>query len=161
MKKIYSVILIAIVFASCATAPPQDDYPVFYKKYKHNENVVNFGLPTGLIASFLNNKEDKELKQFLKNVDRFTFFIAEDSAKVLLPILDDYLPNNLYKDVMIINDSGDKVTFKARESEYAISEIIMLVEEDSSFVVMCIEGDFTYEQMNEFIKSVDKDKVTN
>ena len=159
MKKVYYLIIAVIVLSSCATSAPKDDYPVFYKKYKHNENVVNFGLPTGLIASFLNNKEDKDLKQFLKNVDSFTFFIADDSTKALLPILGDYLPKNLYKDVMIINDNGDKVTFKARESENTISEIIMLVEEENSFVVMYIEGDFTYEQMNELIKSIDKDKV--
>ena len=161
MKKIIYVIAVIVLFSSCVASENQEGYHTFYKENKNKENVISFGLPTGLIALFLNNDENHELKQFLKNTDNLRFFIAEDSTKTLLPVLKNYLPENLYKDFMIINDSGEKVSFKARESENAISEIIMLVESDSSFVVMSIEGEFTYEDLKNFAKSVDINKVVD
>lgn len=161
MKNLITAILAVIILASCASTKEVEGYADFYKKYKHNEEVINFGLPTGLIGLFLNNKEDKELKQFLKNVDHFRFFIAEDSTKTLISTLYQYLPEDTYKDVMVINDGGDKVTFKARESGEAISEIIILVEEEKSFVVMNIEGEFTYEDVKKISKAIDIKKVTS
>jgi len=161
MKKIVYIITILVLFSSCASSKGIEGYHTFYKKHKSDENVVSFGLPTGLMSLFLNNDEDKELKEFLKNIDDLRFFIAEDSNKSLLPELNKYLPEEHYKDIMIIKDGGDKVIFKARENGDAISEIIMLVEEDSSFVVMSVEGEFTYDDIKNFAKSVDVNKVVD
>lgn len=159
MKKIFYSIVIIVLFSSCAISGNQKGYHSFYKEHKKDKDVVSFGLPTGLAGLFLNNKEDKELKAFLKNVDDFRFFIAEDTSKVLMPILKEHLPENLYKDFMIIKDGGETVTFKVRENKGAITEIIMLVEEEKSFVVMSIEGEFTYDDMKNFVKSVDTSKL--
>jgi hypothetical protein len=62
---------------------------------------------------------------------------------------------------MVINDSGSLVTFKARDNNELISEIIMLVEEDDEFIVMSIEGEFTYKDMSKIINSIDSEKVIN
>ena len=159
MRKLVYILVIAVLFSSCAGAKGIEGYHSFYKKYKKEKDVVSFGLPTGLMVLFVNNKEDKELKAFLKNVDDFRFFIAEDSSKVLIPILKEHLPENLYKDFMIIKNGNETVTFKVRENKDAITEIIMFVEEEDSFVVMSIEGEFTYDDMKEFVKSVDTSKV--
>jgi uncharacterized membrane-anchored protein YitT (DUF2179 family) len=137
------------------------DYSLFYKLNKGSENVVNFRLPTDLMAMFINKKDDKELKQFLNDIDNLKFFIADHSANALLPILYEYLPSQMYKDVMIINNSSSKIIFKARDNGKSISEIIMLIEESNSFVVMSIEGDFTEKDIKKFVKAINTDKVRN
>lgn len=159
MKNLISILLVILLFSSCASSKSHNDYSTFYKKYKHNKEVVNFGVPTGLLALFLNNDEDKELKQFLKNVDHCRFFIAEDPTQALVTTLNEYLPNTLYNDVMVIRNGKDKITFKARESDHVITEIIMIVEEGHSFVVMNIEGEFTLKEVKEFVKTVNVEKV--
>ncbi|MBE9468664.1 MAG: DUF4252 domain-containing protein [Bacteroidetes bacterium] len=161
MKKIISVILVVLIYTSCMASNEKKDYPSFYKLYKGSENVVNFRLPTDLMAMFINKKDDKELKQFLKDIDNLTFFIAEDSANALLPMLYEYLPSEMYKDVMIIADSSSDIIFKARDDGNSISEIIMLIEESNSFIVMSIEGDFTEKDIKKFVKAIDTNKVRN
>jgi hypothetical protein len=161
MKKLFSILVVLVLFSSCAATKKPVGYKDFYKANKNKENVVSFGLPTGLIGLFIDKKEDKELKEFLKNVDKLRFFIADDSTKVLYPVLEKFLPEELYKDYMVINDGGNKVVFKAREGKNSIEEIIMLVEEESSFVVMSIEGEFTYKDLSKFAKTVDVNKVVD
>ncbi len=160
MKKILSILVVIILFSSTAISCNTDGYPVFYEKYKNENNVVSFRVPTGFIKFFL-DKEDQDLKNILEKINDFRLFIADDSSKILLPTLKTYLPTNKYKDVMIINDSGNRVSFKALEKNSSISEIIMLVEEDNSFVVMSIDGNFSYDDMKKLVKSVNTDKVTN
>lgn len=159
MNKIVIILLVALLSASCATSSNIDDYPVFYKKYKKQENVVNFKLPSGLIRAFL-DKEDKEIKHFLKHSKGVRFFIAEEPDEQLYAALKSHLPEDVYKDIMIVKDGGDQVYFKAREEKESITEIIILVEEETSFVVMSIEGKFTFEDMHQLIKSVDVKKVS-
>lgn len=160
MKRLISIFIITALFASCAVSGNVDDYSVFYKSYRNSENVVSFELPTSLMSLFLKH-EDKELKEFLRNIDDFSFFIADDTSKNLLKELKNYLPEKLYKDIMIINDGGDKISFKVREVNETITEILMLIEENDSFIVMNIEGKFTQEDIKQFINSVDKQKVKN
>ena len=161
MKKSLSILIILIVFSSCATSQKSTGYKDFYRANKNEENVVSFGLPKGVIALFIDKKEDKELKEFFKNTDKLRFFIANDSTKVLYPELQKFLPEETYKDFMIINNGGNKVTFKVREGKNSIEEILMLVEDDSSFVVMSIEGEYTYKELSEFTKTVNVNKVVN
>ncbi|NOZ34783.1 MAG: DUF4252 domain-containing protein [Chlorobi bacterium] len=160
MKKIISIFVITAIFISCANSKNTIDYKDFYKSHKNDENVISFRVPTSLFSIFL-KKEDKDLKHLLKNIDNLNFFIAENSNTDLLSELNNYLPKSNYKDVMIINDSGSKISFKARERNNSISEIIMLIEDDNEFVVMNIEGSFTHEELKKFIESVDTEKVKN
>jgi len=158
MKKLISIFVITVIFISCANSKNIIDYPDFYKTHKNDVNVTSFRLPICFISGFLKN-EDKDLKQLLKNADNLNFFIAENNTTNLLNELNIYLPAKQYKDVMIINDDGNKISFKVREKNNSISEIIMLIEEDNEFVVMSIEGNFTYDEIKTFINSVDTEKI--
>jgi len=160
MKKIISIIaLILIVFTSNATTN-NEGYSNFYNAYKGSEDIVSFRLPTTLLSFFLYEEEDKEIRQFLNKSKNLKFFISDESKK-LLPILNKYISTNEYQDALVIKNSEDNITFKVHDNGTAISEVIMIIEEENSFVVMSFEGNFTHKDLQKFMNSVDTEKVLN
>ncbi|MBN2668549.1 MAG: DUF4252 domain-containing protein [Bacteroidales bacterium] len=161
MRNWINITIISLLLTGCLGAKYTKGYHDFYKKYKGSQEVVSFKLPKTLIWFFLLDEESKEARKALKNVDHINFFIADDSTKTLLKILYNYLPESEYKDAMIIKDGNDIITFKARENDKGITEMLMLIESEDSFVVMNIEGKFTYDDMKTFTQSVDVKKVSS
>lgn len=154
-----NIIIIALLLSISIIGNAQKDgYSEFYKTYKTNDNIINFKLPAGLMSMFIDKEEEPELKLFLSKINNLRFFISEDS-KELIPNLKKSISDEVYKDLMIINDGGNKITFTIRDSEKSISEVIMLIEEKESFFVMSFNGNFTEKDVKKFIKSVNSESV--
>lgn len=156
MKTLISLFLIIALNACASSYSNTPDYQQFYKTYRSNEGVVSFSFPTGLAGLFM-DKDDADVKAFLKKFDEVSFFISEDGNKKLFPELNKHLPKSTYSTIMEIKDGSSTVTFKAKEHDGAIDEIIMTVDETDSFVVMCISGSFTMEDAKKITKSINVD----
>ncbi len=159
--KIIISFLAVVLLSSCAISKGGEaSYRNFYKKYKKTEGIVSFKIPMGLARIFVDN-DDKEAKEFLKKADDVSFFIAEEKNNILFSELKNYLPIDVYKDIMVIRDGASTITFKVKDTDNTIEEIIMTVQETDSFVVMCVTGDFDLEDAKAFTKSVDIKEVIN
>lgn len=156
MKTLISLLLIIALNACASSYSNTPDYQQFYKAYKNSDGVVSFSIPTGFAGLFI-DKDDADIKEFLKNFDDVSFFISEDGNKKLFPELVKHLPKNTYSTIMEIKDGSSTVTFKAKEKDGKIDEIIMTVDETDSFVVMCISGSFTMEDAKKITKSINVD----
>ncbi len=133
----------------------------FFKKYNGKEEVTSFSLPAGLV-SMLVDENDKEAKEALKHIQQMKVFIHEDGQKhpAVAKDLQDALPSDRYNDLMIINEGGDKVTFKIQEKNNVVSELVIVVEDQKeSLVVISIDGKIPLEDVKKLTKAIKLDDL--
>lgn len=159
MKTRIKGVIIVLILGTSFLFGSTEGYPEFYKIYKSNKDVVAFDIPTFFVRLFLPEEEKKDMRPFLKMTDDFKIFVAEESAYHLLPTLNESLHKASYNDALIVNDEGEIITFKIKGNEDMITEIILIVDQMDSFVVVSIMGEFTKEDMREFISSMDTKNV--
>lgn len=155
MKTIISLLLLVITFVSCTLFAKPDGYDLFYKTHKKHNTVINIDIPVIILGLFLDSDDDKEIRNLLRKTDDFKVFLAEGSKTHFLPIVKEYLPNEIYKDFLIVKESGDNVTIKIKETENVISEIILLIEEDQDLIAISIKGKFTANDLMEYMNVID------
>ena len=59
------------------------------------------------------------------------------------------LKKDAFEDLMQINAEGTKVDILVREKGSRISDVIMLVNDEGDFIMISIEGDFEYSDLND------------
>lgn len=156
MKNIVFAIALQLLCLNMAVA--QNDYDRFYRKYKQEEGVVTFRIPVSLIRLVVDD-EDEDLDELFDKVDDVSFFAADDARSELVKGLKQNLPESTYKDMMEIKDGSSTILFKAKEAKDGLEEILMTIEDRESIFVMCITGNFTFEEAKYFIKSVNVDRA--
>lgn len=161
MKTKISILLLVFLFASSCLFAKSDGYDLFYKTHKKHNTVVNIDIPIIILGFFLDSDDDKEMLKLLRKTDDFKVFVAEGSKTHFLPIIKDYLPNDIYKDFLIVKESGENVSIKIKEAEDIISEIVLIVEEEQDLIAISIKGEFTADDLMEYMNAIDNGIITN
>ncbi|MCD6090573.1 MAG: DUF4252 domain-containing protein [Bacteroidales bacterium] len=136
-----------------------EGYLEFYKAHKSHEDVINLDIPTFFARFFLHGEDRKELRSLLRKIDDFKIFVADRLAYELLPILNESLKKASYIDAMIVKDEGEIITFKTKGNDTLITEIILVVDQVDSFVVVSVMGKFTPEDMRKYVRAIDTQKM--
>jgi len=156
MKKILISFIALFIVLTCSAKTQVNGYKSFYREYRDAPNTITFKIPGGLASMFMQN-EDDDVKEFMKNMDDISFFIADNATDQMLIDLNKYLPEREYKEIMIIRDGGSEVIFLAKENGDVIEEILMTVVDKNDLVVMCIFGEFTKDDAKRIAKSIKTD----
>ena len=136
----------------------------FVRHYKNSEHVVSFSLPPALLRLFV-DRDEKELKQLLKQIDDMRFLVFEDeyfteiSSKELFNKMDKELTANNFKDLLIVKEKDEQVKFKIQETDNMIKELIMLVSGKDELVLINISGNINMDDINLITESFDVHKV--
>lgn len=161
MKTKINIVFLLLMLVSITSFGKSSGYDKFYKTHKKHNTVVNFDIPTTIASIYLYFNGKKELSKFARKTDDFKVFVAEGSKDHFLPILNEYLPADTYKDNIIVKESGSIVTIKTKEAEDTITEIILIVEEEDDLTAISIKGKFTTKEFKEYINALDIGKVTD
>ena len=155
--RILIISLFLTSFIACGSAQKNNnDFTEFYQAHKNTDGVVAFELPM-FLAKMVIDKDEEELREFVKKTDDIRFFISDKSNTVLYTELENHLPERVYNDLIIVKNGSSTITFKIRERKNRIREILMTVKEDSSFVAISFTGNFTIEDAKKIAKSVKTD----
>lgn len=155
--KTLSVIISLFIMMGCSTSQVVNkDFNSFYNKYEDDEGVLSFKISKNL-AKMVVQDEDAETENFIKKMEKVSFFIAEQNTSRYSHVIENYLPGSVYNDLMIIKDDGSIVVFKMKELKNGhINEIVMTVLSPESFVAVSFAGDFTLDDAKKMTKSVKK-----
>ncbi len=138
----------------------------FLKSYKNSEYVISFSLPPALLRLFI-DRDEKELRELLKQIDDMQFLIFEDdyftgtSSKELFAEIDKELIAHNFQDLIIIKESNEQVKFKIRENENKVKDLIMLVAGNNEMVIMNISGNINLSDIELITDNIDVHKVKN
>ncbi len=162
MKFLLILMLSTTVLAqSCLAKKNTGTFETFYDKYKKRDGFVSFNLPPSL-AGLFTGKDDKELKQLLNSIDDVKFMIydsKQDSVKYFAEELKRCLPSHMYDDLLLINSGGDNVAFKIQMKDDKVTELVILVIDNTGIFAMSVQGEMPLEKVKQIASSAEVNKI--
>ena len=138
----------------------------FYHKYKKAANTVNFTIPgfaLGLGASIARKhmeKEDRLALELTKSIKSIRFLVMEETNLVSYRDYTELVAGLKGKDKMeeliTIRDEGTSVNILIREKRKHISNLMILVNEEDTFVMISLKTKLRYKDLNKFLKEIMK-----
>ncbi len=124
----------------------------FYNKYMDKENVSDIHLEGFLLtmaAKFANNDGHNET-DILTKITKLRVLLMEDQNMVDLAdkkMLQKGLRQEQFEELMQIRDGKAKIDFMVRESEGKITNLLMLVDDKDSFILLSLEGNLSWKDI--------------
>ncbi len=153
-------VALSMAFTGCAKNKKQSAYVDFYKQYSDSSGTVTLKMPASFARIFI-DRDEKELRDLMKKMDKISIFVGhEGNLDAMRKDLNIALSDPSYQTVMEIKSDQDNVDFKLREQGEAIDELLMHVEsEEGELVVICIQGEFTFEDIKMMASSMSSEKA--
>lgn len=147
-----SITLILAIIATSLPAFSQEGIQNFYKKYMTNEKMTNINLSGWVLQMAGEYADEGKEKEMLQKITKLRVMIMEDANLVTKG---DYA--NLIKDIrkddfeplMNIKDGGDKIDLYLRDDGETITNVLVLVNGDDEFVLLSLEGNLKFSDLND------------
>ena len=135
-------ITIALCALLCATDTMAKKHNDIYEEYKHEQGMMHMCLSFPLAKTALIGRYNKDARKLLKHVRKVNMLVYDGDAPM------GSLPNRMaksfdsenFKDLMTVNDGGDKIEFKIQQHDDYINELAMVVNDGSSLVIILLDG---------------------
>lgn len=156
------VIIIAGLNSSC-TANHNNNFKPVVKKLLNDVEIRSFTLPGFLVKyAMLASHETRQLRPALKGVSSFTIAINENlnDSFNLFSRINNELANYNYLTLLEIIDSEANVLIKALEADGEIKELVMIINEQDSFVCISMRGNINPECLTQVLANFTDNKPT-
>ncbi|MDR1382006.1 MAG: DUF4252 domain-containing protein [Tannerella sp.] len=150
-------LLLAACLLCCGIACAQESaMNRLFDKYGKDENVVVISISKAMFKLIPDNvsisKDHVDIKSIVNKIESMRLITTSNTA--LGKKIDDEIRelvdrDGKYEELMRIRDGKSAVTFCVRKNGELIGELIMLIDEEKEFVVICIAGSFTLEEIQE------------
>lgn len=141
------IFLIVACFATSATIA-QNGIAQFMEQYSNLENVNKLSLEGGLLQLIGNKSDSQKAKQTLNKLNKLTAFWIDDFNPISKKEVN-YLLKSLRKDrfesLIMVKDGSANVNFMIQENGDRITGVILVVDDDDSFLLINLMGNLRYE----------------
>ena len=135
----------------------------FFDKYSGKEGYSSIYITRHMFELFAKadkQSQDQELDRITSNLDGIKILTKKPnqggmSDQAFLNELNKLLPRNTYKELMVIRDGGQKITFLIREKGDRIAELVMQMHGDDETGIIFMEGDMTLQQISQLSESME------
>jgi hypothetical protein len=164
MKKIGLIVAFALV--SIAAQAQNNEFMKFYNKYSSNEAFTIVSVNQRMIELFSNFEvegEDgeamKKAVSGLKGIKLIANSKTSEGAALFSEANSAFLKG--YDELMTVRDGNSDIRFLIQEKGGKVSELVMLVGSDSSFVAASIFGEIDLKQMSKMAKGLNISGMEN
>lgn len=144
-----SLALVAFIANINAQADP---VKAFFNKYKHTEEASNISLGGWMLDFAASHSDDDEAGSFIRKIDRLRVLSLPNSADVdpadLLSLRQSTLANN-FEELMQVRDGSELVNIYLRENEEAITDVLIVVTDDTELTLVSLTGYLLLEDLKE------------
>ena len=158
MQKTVIIFLIIFIFSCQSNENSELNYQDFYENHKNDESLISFKMMPFLFKLFI-DKHDEETNKALDQIKSVSVLINEKSDSHYVESLNKHLPDSRYKQLMKMNDEQTNIEFLTYEKGDLAEEIIMIVKEGNTCVVMFIKGSFDKENVKNLSKNININDV--
>jgi len=122
----------------------------FYNKYIENEKVTDINL-NGWVLSLASLIADEETgEEVLKKITQLRIMVADEKnivSKSDLKKLIKSVRKNSFEDLMTVRDGNDRINFMIREEGDTITNVLVIVNGDTEFILLSLEGALNLEDL--------------
>ena len=159
MKKIALILLLLLPFLANAQ---QSQLNSFFEKYSGKDGYTSVYISSYMFELFKkisNKSEEKEFNDIITRLKSIKILTVDSVTNINSKIkfqkeLLSILPKNIYKELMIVKDGSETVSFLFRNEGDKISEFVMTVEGSGSPVLIFLEGDIDLKQLSKLSKTM-------
>jgi len=106
-----------------------------------------------LFAKVSNDKEQEEFAEISSKLNTIKILTNESDSEQNKPInftveLLNSLPKEVYKELMVIKDGGEKIQFLINEKNNKIKEFLMIVTGEDENVLIILDGDINLKEIS-------------
>ena len=155
MKIKYLIIIICMLSSSIIYA--QSTFKSLYDKYENEDDVTIVSISKSMFNMIPGNisKGNVDIHNILPKIESLLLITSEKSSvkeKMSSEFKSLIEKNKDYEELMRVRDGKTNVIFNAKKQGDTIKELIMLINEDSSFVAIQILGNFTLNDIQQITK---------
>ena len=166
---------ILLAFAMLAIIPniafsQSNTVKAFYEKYKTHENVTDVKLKGWVLKLASSFSDDETAERILKKITQLRVLVMEEgnlvSSKEYSRLISS-LKKDKFEELMLIKEKSADIQFMIREKGNHISDLLLIVNDDDSFVLLSLEGMLDFRDLHEInieieggdqFKKIPKDK---
>jgi hypothetical protein len=153
-------LILVVTLGSCNPRKESRTTPIV-NKLLFQEDLRSFRIPGFLVRYvMLVSEETRKIRPVLVGVNSFTISISEDlkdSQGVFMRINSELNSSN-YTNIMEVIESTSRITIKALERNGLIREMVILIDDDSSFICLAIRGRIDPENFIKLVNNLANDK---
>ncbi|MGB0869786.1 MAG: DUF4252 domain-containing protein [Flavobacteriales bacterium] len=147
---------ITILFTLCLTLSTwaqTNTVNKVFNQFLGKENISEVSVSSKMFALFgyidAETKEDKETLEAIKSV-KSLYLLSTDNKEEADKMREESkkIDHSKFEPLMTVKDGEDNINFMIKESNGIITELIMLVDSDSSFVAMSLTGNIDLEKLS-------------
>lgn len=150
MKKIFTLVVVVLLFTSCKTS--QSSFENFYQNHK-SKSEFYIKAPAFLANLFLKDKDFKEVKPLIKKAKSYRLMIFDENPQELQKDFTHFIKKHHYKPLVMIKERKENVGIYALEQQNRIKEIVMNIKDGNSVVMMSIKTNLTYDEIGKMVSS--------
>lgn len=146
------IIFIVLLSPIFLMAQSQKSINSFYKKYMQYENMTNVNLQGWVLQMASNYVDEEKEKEILNKITKLRVMVMEESnliKKEDVSQLKSDVKKEEYYELMQINEGKSKIDFYIRQMGDEITDVLVLVNDEDSFVLLSLEGNFKFSDLND------------
>ncbi len=140
----------------------------FYNKYKHGKETMNFTVPGWLIRlgssiakNHVDGPEEKAALNMARKIRKAKLLIMENQNRIdpkdMQRLIDDVKRRDHFEELIYVRDGKTRVNMLIRNSAETIENMLILVSEEDEFVMVSLKTRLRFDDLNELIRSLEKD----
>lgn len=157
MRKFIAVVGLMIIAGSVFA---QDAISKFFTKYQSDESFSQVTVSSKMFGLFTNMEadtpEDKEVLDAISKLKGLRILAKEDArnARALYKEAFGLIPAKEYEELMSVRDKDKDMKFLIKENGGKISELLMVMGGNESFMVMSLFGEIDLKQISRIGKKM-------
>ncbi|MFP4556458.1 MAG: DUF4252 domain-containing protein [Bacteroidales bacterium] len=137
-----ALILISVSFGNCTQKSRSENQPII-KGLLKQENMRSYSIPAFLVKSaMLISKDTRSIRSALNGAKSFTISIYEniEEAAGAYTRINSGLKAGNYSSIIEVIEGDSKMTIKTLEHNGVIKEMVIIINDQSSFVCFSVKG---------------------
>jgi 23S rRNA pseudoU1915 N3-methylase RlmH len=170
MKNILIILLFAVL--TPMTAPAQSSVNKFFSKHSSHEGAISVdvgGLLVKMVAKIA--ATEHEAAKILADINRLQVLVLEDGNPISSKEISSFvsnLQNDNFEELMTVREGETRVNFFIREEKDRITNVVILVSEADTFVLLNLKGKIKFSDLqkldfdvkgSEHFKKIPKNKA--
>lgn len=148
-----ALILLSVTFGNCSQKNTSESKPIL-KGLLRQENMRSYSIPAFFVKSaMLISKDTRSIRPALNGARSFTISIyenADNAADAFLRINAGLKAGN-YSSIIEVIESDSKVTIQTLEHNGSIKEMVIIINDQSSFMCFSVKGNLSPDSILEVV----------
>lgn len=166
MKKrsvILTVILLSatVIFSGFAEAGSPRNIKKVMKKYRKEEGFFAMNIPASIVRIMV-PKEEKEVKDFLKDIKKIRFLIYDDDPSGSLIVkscrkdMDALFKSGGYIDLLTVTNASETIKIRAVPDGENLKDLVIFVNNEDELVLINFQGSLDLQKMMSLVDDPEK-----